>query len=578
MSELPQVSLEMIRSVIQNFTIVATLVLLYSFIPDTLRSRSRLLHPFAIGMVFGIAAAVSIPAFWMDGGGPALGFNIVLVPLAGFIGGPIATVFVAAVLLAGGFVSSGTLVAPDILTVMNGILLGSLFYYGRTRDRFPRKARVQIVLLGLGVILIEAVSFIVAIRQQPGAGPVPAISALVTILPFLLSSCVVTILLGSLIIFIDRKKQAEKELLDHQHHLEDMVTERTAELHRVNSLQQATIESTADGIVVVDTNGIIHAYNQKAARILAIPDPASLEKAARQDRHLTGRTFPEMAAAVLEDPAGFFNLVGLLSESAEQIVTTGTRFRNGRIYEIYVHPHRTDGHSIGRVWSFHDITSQKLAQDAITVAHNKLLLLASLTRHDIFNQMTALSAYLEMVDMRSRDPAVKAQIDAMRKSLEVIRLQLEFTRDYEIVGLKKPGWEPVERAFDTAAGSFGGRGVTYECTTGPVEICADPMIGQVFYNLIDNSFRHGGKLSVIRVSAGRDGPALLILYEDDGVGVPQEEKEKIFLRGFGKHTGLGMFLIKEILSITGITIRESGNFGRGARFEIRVPEGRFRFR
>ena len=56
-----------------------------------------------------------------------------------------------------------------------------------------------------------------------------------------------------------------------------------------------------------------------------------------------------------------------------------------------------------------------------------------------------------------------------------------------------------------------------------------------------------------------------------------EEREMILCKGFGKHTGLGMFLIKEILSITGITIRDTGTCRQGAQFEIRVPAGKFRF-
>ena len=102
------------------------------------------------------------------------------------------------------------------------------------------------------------------------------------------------------------------------------------------------------------------------------------------------------------------------------------------------------------------------------------------------------------------------------------------------------------------------------------------MFGQVFCNLIDNSLRHGERVSEIRLSIKKEDPDLLLIYEDNGTGVVPEEKEKIFLKGFGKHTGLGMFLIKEILSITGLTIRENGIYLQGARFEIRVPAGKFR--
>ena len=72
------------------------------------------------------------------------------------------------------------------------------------------------------------------------------------------------------------------------------------------------------------------------------------------------------------------------------------------------------------------------------------------------------------------------------------------------------------------------------------------------------------------------GDDQLIVCEDDGVGVPESEKEKTFERGSVKNTGLGLALSREVLDITGITIRETGEPGRGARFEIAVPKGAYR--
>ena len=60
------------------------------------------------------------------------------------------------------------------------------------------------------------------------------------------------------------------------------------------------------------------------------------------------------------------------------------------------------------------------------------------------------------------------------------------------------------------------------------------------------------------------------------LGLAAEENEKIFERGFGKNTGMGLFLAREILGITRITIRESGEPGKGARFEMTVPNGTWR--
>jgi len=112
-----------------------------------------------------------------------------------------------------------------------------------------------------------------------------------------------------------------------------------------------------------------------------------------------------------------------------------------------------------------------------------------------------------------------------------------------------------------------------------IEIFADPLLEKVFFNLIDNALRYGGeRLSIIRFFARTEGKSLVITCEDDGAGVPPEDKKHIFERGFGHHTGLGLFLSREILGITGITIAETGTFGTGARFEITVPEGMYQFR
>jgi len=119
-----------------------------------------------------------------------------------------------------------------------------------------------------------------------------------------------------------------------------------------------------------------------------------------------------------------------------------------------------------------------------------------------------------------------------------------------------------------------------QLTTSGEDVCiyADPMLGKVFYNLLDNSIRHGGQVTVIQVHTRRSGDDLVITWEDNGVGIAPEVKEKIFQRGWGNNTGLGMFLIREILALTGISIRETGEPGSGARFEITVPDGGFRTR
>jgi signal transduction histidine kinase len=569
---LPVISLDIVRDTIQNFAIIATLVLLYNFIPDSIISRSKLIFSLCVGGIFGLAAAISIPALWQATGNSVLGFNVILVPLAGFTGGPVSAVVAAIIFLLGSAsASSGSLVSTDILiVVVSGILLGTLLHTGRSWKQFPRSFIVQLFILGIGVALIESYSYVLSVALRPALVPLSYFSSILSIIPFVVFSIGGTILLGAIVGFIDRKKQAERELNEHKDHLELLVQERTAELRQANSLQKATIEATADGIVVMDNDGTIREYNQRAAQILNLPLHSS------RDTENYGACTDHLVA-FLSDPDEFLKLITPLSASAKQIVTTNLTFTNGRIYELYVHPQQIDDHIIGRVWSFHDITEQRHAEEAIAAANNKLVLLSNITRHDILNQMTGLLLHLELLDEENRDPGASAHISTMRKSLDVIREQLEFTRDYQDLGLKKPEWQDIGLVFTWAAESFSGKNIVFSCETDHVEILADSMLGQVFYNLIDNSLRHGERVSEIRLSVKKDDPVLFLMYEDNGTGVLPEEKEKIFQKGFGKHTGLGMFLIKEILSITGITIRETGTWQQGVRFEIRIPPGKFRF-
>jgi signal transduction histidine kinase len=104
-----------------------------------------------------------------------------------------------------------------------------------------------------------------------------------------------------------------------------------------------------------------------------------------------------------------------------------------------------------------------------------------------------------------------------------------------------------------------------------------PVFADSIHSSILRLLRHGQKVSMITVSAHEVPAGLDIFWEDDGVGIPADEKGKIFSKDYGKHTGLGLFLASEILSVTGITLKETGEPGRGARFEILVPTGSYRF-
>ena len=110
-----------------------------------------------------------------------------------------------------------------------------------------------------------------------------------------------------------------------------------------------------------------------------------------------------------------------------------------------------------------------------------------------------------------------------------------------------------------------------------IEVFADPMLNKIFINFLGNVAMHAGGATTVRISfdAGADGDGRIVV-EDDGQGVPADMKKKIFEKGYGKNSGFGIFLTKEILAITRIGVVERGVEGEGARFEITVPAGSWR--
>jgi len=105
-----------------------------------------------------------------------------------------------------------------------------------------------------------------------------------------------------------------------------------------------------------------------------------------------------------------------------------------------------------------------------------------------------------------------------------------------------------------------------------IEIFASMKIfSRVMEILVDNSMRHGQRVSEVRFSLIKGDKDARFIYKDNGVGIVPENKKYIFNRGFGNNTGLGLFLAKESMYLSGGDIVETGTVGQGACFEIKVP-------
>ena len=175
------------------------------------------------------------------------------------------------------------------------------------------------------------------------------------------------------------------------------------------------------------------------------------------------------------------------------------------------------------------------------------------------------------------DPGIVSMLEKQEKAILAMRSQIEFTKEYDNLGVKAPQWQEVSGTASRAYARFVNT-IDFVNEVQGLEIYADPLLEKVFTNLFDNAFRHGEGVTRITISCAQQGNDLLLFFEDNGPGIPPGEKDRIFIRGFGRHTGLGLFLAKEILAITRINIREVGEYRNGARFELHVPEGSYRFR
>jgi len=162
---------------------------------------------------------------------------------------------------------------------------------------------------------------------------------------------------------------------------------------------------------------------------------------------------------------------------------------------------------------------------------------------------------------------IESAIDQMEKIFD-------FARTYEMLGVEELSYMNVEKSVDEAAILFpglAGAKLVNECQG--LTVMADSLLRQLFYNLIDNTLKYGEKVSQIRVyheEVGKD--QLKLVYEDDGIGVPNDEKEKIFKEGYGKSTGYGLYLIRKICEAYGWTIQETGKLGKGAQFTMTIAK------
>ena len=221
-----------------------------------------------------------------------------------------------------------------------------------------------------------------------------------------------------------------------------------------------------------------------------------------------------------------------------------------------------------------DITERKKTEASLVVLNEKLRVVGGLTRHDVANKMMVAKTNLYMLEKRIGDnPDLRKYLKMLGSAIDESNRILEFSRLYEKIGSQRLGEIDVGVCFDEATKMFPNLSmleIINECRG--FNVVADSLLTQLLFNFIDNSLKHGEKVTKIKLHFKKSKDYTELFYEDDGVGVSEVNKAKLFSEGFttGKGSGLGLKLIKRIVAVYGWGITEEGRAGEGAKFVITI--------
>ena len=332
-------------------------------------------------------------------------------------------------------------------------------------------------------------------------------------------------------------------------------------------LYRMFIDNAREAIFSIDLEGRFRMVNRAAARAMGLrPD--------------------EVIGKYIEDlfPADEANR-GL--ENLERVIRTG----KGHTFESLVHTPegqrwfatRIDPviSSSGKIDSVLlvgiDITDQKGRENAFQQANRQLNLMTSATRHDMVNQLMVLKGYVELLEKGRTEVNGHDIFPNIRKTIDSLEAKLEFMKQYQDIGVKEPSWQNLREIirFERSQLELGGLTITEEGTD--VQILADTMLEKVVLNLIDNVIRHGRKATLLEIRTEVKDGDLKVIFQDNGAGISEKDRAHLFERGYGKHSGYGLFISREILGITGIDIEEKSGKGSGARFELTVRPPNYQF-
>jgi len=393
----------------------------------------------------------------------------------------------------------------------------------------------------------------------------------------------VTIGLFFIALEVMKRKKAEDELLQANENLRDANEQliRSGEdlksnLEELKKKREELFESEKKFRSVFETFIDVY-YQTDMDGIILMVSPSCKKISGWEPDELTGTNAREL----FPDERELKKLTDeLLKKGAVRDYQVQLKNSEGRYISVSLNSHiisDSGGNPVRIEGTIRDHTDKKAAEDALALAQKKLGLLNTVTFQDIQNAVFSLNGYFQLQQQTPMDETLQRYLAKEMEIVLTISDSLIFAGQYQSMGQSPPRWQNVHHAFLYGISHLDLTRYTRTIRIEGLEIYADPMLENVFFTLAENVVLNAKTATEISLTY-RDSPeGLVLVFSDNGPGILLELKEKIFERRYEKRRGIGLFLAREILSITGITIHETGEQGKGARFEMLVPKGGYRF-
>ncbi len=226
----------------------------------------------------------------------------------------------------------------------------------------------------------------------------------------------------------------------------------------------------------------------------------------------------------------------------------------------------------GMIVIFNEVTERERMMHELVLANEKIRLLGEMTRHDVLNLLTIINGNLQLLEMKAGDASLAKHVRTSIEASKDIQRLLEASRDYQRLGSQKATWMNLANTVRSGLSSTGISDDMVNMEIGEAgEGVADPLLERVVTNLAFNTLKHAPTATKISIwSENNAAGGITIWFEDDGPGIPFESKATLFEEKLGRRTGHGLHFVRRLLEITGMSIREVGEPGKGVRFAIDV--------